>query len=267
MSDDLTTTPNPARNAGEAPRRRAASIAALAVLTAVLGGGAWAGYQSFARSAPQAVGNDFVPDQPWSGRRARSAQAAAPRPPVEVLPGQVIRVNTAGLMLNATGRPDGTWRLNFFHRGAGPAPDAQSVELLSLYRRKIVEPKKPAADLKLTDAQKSALLAMPTNPPELAQAAADRAVELCRQLVKIPAADAKAQPLKQELEQIVQSAAKGDRKAMAATYAERAQQIRTILSAEQVQTLLAGTAKPAAPKPAATPTKPASTAGAPAPAA
>jgi hypothetical protein len=232
-----------------------ASIAALVVLTALLGGGAWAGYQAYVRSTPQAVGNDFLPDPSFGGgRRARVAQNAAPRPPVEVLPGQVIRVSTAGLMLNATGRPDGSWRLNFYHRGGGPAPDAQAAELLSLYRRKIIEPKRPAAELKLTDAQKSALAALPANPPELAQADADRAIELCKQLVKTPAADAKAQPLKQELEQIVQAAAKGDRGAIVATYAQRAQQIRTILSPEQVQTLLTGAAKPAAaPKPSTRP--------------
>ena len=232
------------------PRRRAASLAALAVLTIALVGGGWVAYHKYVKSAPMAVGNDFMADPVW-GRRAQRVFAPPPAPPQAVIvsPGQVVTVRAVGLVMNATGRPDGSWRLNFAHRGQGPMPDPQAVELLN-HRRRILEAKKPPAELNLTDAQKAALAAMPSNPPELAQAAADRAVEICRQLVKLPAADAKAPPLKQELEQIVTAAGKGDRAAIIATYAERASQVRAILSAEQLQTLTGG--KPA-PKPAAAP--------------
>lgn len=236
------------------PPKRAASLAALVALVAVIAGGGWGAYHALVKSAPMAIGNDFQPDPLRYNWRARAA-APAVQQAVVVSPGQVVTVRASGLVLNATGRPDGSWRLNFLHRGSGPAPDPQAVELLN-HRRRILEAKRPPADLKLTDAQRSALAAMPSNPPELAQPTADRAIEICKLLVKMTAADAKAAPLKSELEQIVTAAGKGDRAAIVATYAQRATQIRAILSPEQVQALLTGVARPATPKPAAAPAVP-----------
>ena len=226
---------------------RAASAVALVALIAVLVGGGWGAYRSFVKSAPMAVGNDFIPDLPRGAWRARmAATPAQPPQAVVVSPGQVVTVRAGGLVMNATGRPDGSWRLNFAHRGGGAAPDAASVELLNAVRQALAS-KRPSAELKLTDAQRASLASLVATPPELASAAADRVVEICKQLVKTPAGDAKAVPLKAELEQVVTAAAKGDRNAILAAYVQRAGQVRSILSPEQVQTLTTGgAARPAA---------------------
>lgn len=267
MTSGTTTTfgamtmTTPSTNGATAGDRKAAgagkklaSIAAVVALAALLGVGAWGAYKMVVPAAPMAVGNDFRPDPAW-GARFRVRPPAAPPAPVVVSPGQVITVRAPDLILNATGRPDGSWRLNF--RGT-PAPDAQAVELLR-QRARVVDMKRPPADLKLTEAQRSALAAIPSTPPELTEASAARIVELCKQLVKLPAADAKAAPLRTELESIVVAAAKGDRQAVLRTYMERATQVRSILTPPQIQTLLTGAApKPAAAKPPVPPaTKPA----------
>lgn len=237
MSDSTTES---AAGAGQ----RVLAVGVLAVVAAVVVGGGWLGYRAVYPAPRMAVAGDFRAD-PIISRGPRAARANPPAA-VSVSPGQVVTVRASDLVLNAAGRPDGSWRLNFSHRGNGPKPDAQAIELLS-QRRRLVEMRTPPAALKLTAGQRAALAALPANPPELSADAAARVVDLCKQLVKLPVADAKAAPLKKELESLVSAAGKSDRTALVAAYAERAQQVRAVLSPEQVQILLTPRTRPETP--------------------
>ena len=232
-----------ARPAMPARGKRAARLALAAIVAACAGGG-WYGYQRIHGTAgiPMAAAGDFLPDATGTGPRGGFGGARPPRPGgppaagVSVLPGKVVIARAAGLVLRANGRPDGTWSITCNRPGAG---DRQAIELLNQTRRRILEPRRPQADLKVTDAQRAALATIvPDAPAELAPDAYARVVALLGQLTKLVPTDPKAEPMKAELLQLVAAAAKADAGAVAQQYAARANAIRGTLSAGQVQSLL-----------------------------
>lgn len=239
------TSSTPRFNAGK-------SIGVTVIVLALLGGG-W--YVSANRVPRPENASDFRPDP--GGRRggffmgnAQRGQGFTVTPtvrePVSVGP-RIVTARAEDMTLSCTLRADGNWTINVSFNGESLG-GREEQQLLRAVRR-TVESKQPPASLKLTDAQRSQLAAIPLSPPELTADQLKQLTDLLNQSQKLKANAPEMAGIKASLVAVAAQIKAIDREAAKAKHAERDAKFRSILSADQINNLLG--ANPARPAPAA----------------
>jgi hypothetical protein len=226
---------------------RSAAAIALALL---LGAGGWWMYSG---SIPRpANANDFRPD-PGNRRGGTffggNTPIIRPRDPVTISP-RVVTIRDGAMTISSSLRSDANWNIYVSFNGESlGGPEAQR---LMLAVRRTVDAKQPSPSLKLTDAQRAQLAAVPTTPLELSAEQLKQLTDLLNQSQKLVANSPEQGGIKTSLQALAAQVKAVDQGAIKARYAERDAKFRSILTKEQIDSLL-GVRQIRNPTPAATP--------------
>ena len=217
------------------------SLAAIVMIAVLLGGG-WYAYLSRIPRPESAA--DFRPDPGARGRgggifggQRGNAPMVAPRQrePVTVQP-RIVTIRDDEMTISSQLRADSNW--NIFIAFRGESLGGADAQRLFLAVRRTVEAKQPPDSLKLTAQQRAALAAIPLTPLELSPEQHKELVDLLNQTQKLAANPPEMAPVKARLQGLAAQIKTVDRVSTKAKYAERDAKFRSILSAEQIETLL-----------------------------
>lgn len=212
------------------------SVTAIVAAVLLVGGGA---YLYTNRIPRPASAGDFRPDPGGRGGGRFFANAPGvvqrPRDPVSVAP-RTVSVRDGDMTISSQLRSEGDW--NIYVSFKGESLGGADAQRLFLAVRRTVQSKQPPASLKMTDAQRAALAAVPLEPLELTPAQHRQLVDLLNQSQKLTANAPEMATIKSSLQALAAQVKTVDQGALKAKYAERDAKFRSILSAEQIDTLL-----------------------------
>lgn len=231
------TTASAASSGGSAGKLR--RFVGTGILALVVAGVAW---WAFANALPRPENaRDFRPDPGanrggnWTLNAPPANAVVRPRDPVTVLP-RIVTIRDGDMTVSCSMRSDAKW--NIYVSFGGESLGGAEAQRLTLAVRRVLDVKTPPANLKLTDEQRAKLKAISLTPLELSDDQLRQLTDLLDQSQKLTANAPQMTPIKQSLQQLAGQVKGADRAAIKQKYADRDAQLRAILSAEQVNTMM-----------------------------